>query len=172
MVPVMSDPGARPTASSEAVRRRMSQQRAAHTRPEVALRSALHRRGVRFRLHRRDLPGRPDIIVVRLRLAIFVDGCFWHACPVHYVPPKSNAEWWASKLAANVDRDRRLDTALMALGWEPVHVWEHQDPGLIADSIAVRWFGSLDQIHHVETAGVLADKQTSANGHDPHKATG
>lgn len=117
----------------------MSKQRTTGTRPELALRSALHRRGVRYRLHRRDLPGRPDIALARIRTAIFVDGCFWHACPVHYVQPKSNAQWWAAKLAANTERDRRADTALRELGWDPIHVWEHEDAEAVAALIAARW---------------------------------
>lgn len=120
----------------------MSRQRTVDTRPEVALRLALHHRGVRYRLHRRDLPGRPDIVLARARLTIFVDGCFWHACAVHYVPPKSNAEWWSAKLAANVDRDRRADLALAERGWESLHVWEHEDMDAVANNVAVRWRAS------------------------------
>lgn len=129
----------RPTASSEQVRAFMSRQRTKDTEPERRLRSALHRRGVRFRLHQRGLPGRPDLVLPRLRIAVFVDGCYWHACPEHMVPPKSNAEWWAGKLAANVARDRRNDAKLIELGWEPVHVWEHEDPEVVAESLAARW---------------------------------
>ena len=172
----MGNPRDRPAASSEMVRARMSRQRTADTKPEAALRSALHRRGVRFRLHRRDLPGRPDIIVVRARLAIFVDGCFWHACPIHYVPPRANAEWWASKLSANVERDRRVDAALLTLGWRPMHVWEHQDPESVAAGIAFLWQASKQRSSgeppHQDTAGVLADRQISASGHEPHDAIG
>jgi DNA mismatch endonuclease (patch repair protein) len=117
----------------------MSRQRTADTHPEVALRSALHRRNVRFRLHRADLPGRPDVVLVRARLAVFVDGCFWHGCPIHYRPPKSNSVWWAEKLQANVERYRRADAALRALGWQSLHVWEHEDVELVAEVIARRW---------------------------------
>jgi DNA mismatch endonuclease (patch repair protein) len=118
----------------------MSSQRRSNTKPELLLRSALHRRGVRFRLHRPDLPGRPDIVLVRIRLAVFVDGCFWHRCPQHFVAPKANADWWAEKLATNVARDRRQDAALVARGWEPVHVWEHEDMEAVAEMLAARWF--------------------------------
>jgi DNA mismatch endonuclease (patch repair protein) len=135
----MGDTGTRPVASSEQVRRFMSRQKTADTRPEVALRRALHARGVRFRLHRRDLPGRPDIALVRLRLAVFVDGCFWHACPQHGVRPRANSEWWEAKLTGTQERDRRNDRLLQALGWEALHVWEHEDVVVVADSIAARW---------------------------------
>ncbi len=99
-----------PPASSEVVSRFMKRLRRADTGPEVALRRELHRRGVRFRLHRGDLPGRPDIVVVRLRrlrMAVFVDGCFWHGCPEHAVAPKANAAWWTDKIATNRERDAR-----------------------------------------------------------------
>ena len=126
-------------ASSEHVRAFMSRQRTKDTDPERRLRSALHRRGVRFQLHRRDLPGRPDLVLARLRVAVFVDGCYWHACPEHMVPPKSNAAWWAEKLAENVARDRRNDAKLIEIGWEPVHVWEHEDPEVVAEHLAALW---------------------------------
>ncbi len=122
----------------------MSRQRTKDTGPERRLRSALHRRGVRFRIHRRDLPGRPDVVLARLRVAVFVDGCYWHACPEHMVPPKSNAAWWADKMATNVARDRRNDIRLAEMGWEPVHVWEHEDPEVVAEQLAVRWRSSFE----------------------------
>ena len=92
----------------------------ADTTPEIQLRRELHRRGVRFRLHRRDLPGCPDIVVVKLRLVIFVDGCFWHGCPEHSVAPKANAKWWADKIAGNRERDARKDRRTQNHGVESV----------------------------------------------------
>lgn len=117
----------------------MSRQRTRDTGPEIALRKALHARGVRFRLHRRDLPGRPDLVLPRLRLAVFVDGCFWHACPDHGVRPRANGAWWAAKLEANVTRDHHNDARLRERGWEPVHIWEHEDAEAAADALAARW---------------------------------
>jgi DNA mismatch endonuclease (patch repair protein) len=100
------------------------------TKPEVRLRAALHRRGLRFRKnHLIVLAGtrvRPDAVFTRARLAVFVDGCFWHRCPDHSTNPQSNAAYWGSKLARNVDRDRCADTALAAEGWIVVRIWEHQ----------------------------------------------
>lgn len=90
------------------------------------MRRALHARGMRFRIHRRDLPGTPDIVFSRQRVAVFVDGCFWHHCPEHGVMPKNNREWWAEKLAKTRERDDRKDGDLRAMGWAPVHVWEHE----------------------------------------------
>jgi DNA mismatch endonuclease (patch repair protein) len=129
----------RPPASSLAVSRFMSTVGRKDTRPELALRRELHARGVRFRLHSPGLPGRPDVVLVRVRMAVFVDGCFWHACPDHGVAPKANAEWWAAKLKANRERDLRNDERLAALGWTPVHVWEHEDPAVVADRLAATW---------------------------------
>jgi DNA mismatch endonuclease (patch repair protein) len=83
----------------------MSRMPRASTKPEVALRKRLHAQGLRFRLHRRDLPGTPDIAFARQKVAVFVDGCFWHACPDHGVIPKNNREWWMAKLAKNLSRD-------------------------------------------------------------------
>lgn len=129
----------RPTAKDAGVSDRMSRMPRASTGPEMALRRALHSRGLRFRLHRRDLPGSPDIVLPRARLAIFVDGCFWHGCPDHGALPKHNREWWAAKLAANVERDRRKDAELIGLGWLPLHIWEHTSADRAAEEIQVLW---------------------------------
>jgi DNA mismatch endonuclease (patch repair protein) len=72
------------------------------------------------------LPGTPDIVFWRARLAIFVDGCFWHMCPLHGSIPQRNAPFWGQKLARNVERDREVDSRLEALGWRPLRVWEHE----------------------------------------------
>lgn len=109
------------------------------TRPELALRSELHRRGLRFRIHAAGLPGRPDVVFTRARLAVFVDGCFWHGCPQHGVLPKSNREWWRAKLDRNIERDREKDEALVELGWRPMHVWEHEAPEEAADRVETAW---------------------------------
>jgi DNA mismatch endonuclease (patch repair protein) len=73
------------------------------------------------------------------RVAVFIDGCFWHACPEHAVLPKNNREWWESKLARNVARDREKDSELEAMGWAVVHVWEHEDPVEAATGIELLW---------------------------------
>ena len=110
---------------------RMSRQRRRDTVPEVALRRELHRRGRRFFVDKAPLPGmrrRADLVFPRHRVAVYVDGCFWHGCPQHATFPKNNAEWWAAKLAANVQRDRDTDERLQTAGWTVVRVWEHEDP--------------------------------------------
>ena len=101
------------------------------TKPEMALRRALHRQGYRFRKdYRLDLAEgkrvRPDIAFTARRVAVFVDGCFWHACPDHGTKPANNTWYWEPKLRRNVERDRAADTALAAAGWDVVRVWEHE----------------------------------------------
>ena len=106
----------------------MSRIRGRDTRPERTVRSVLHRLGFRFRLHRRDLPGVPDIVLTRHRTVIFVHGCFWHrhtGCRFAYTP-KSNAEFWLNKLTSNVKRDAVNVRKLRALGWTVLTIWECQ----------------------------------------------
>ena len=104
----------------------MSRIRARDTKPERAVRSILHRLGYRFRLHRTDLPGKPDIVLPRLRIVIFVHGCFWHrheGCRFAYTP-KTRTEFWLKKLESNVARDRQVETQLAELDWLVITVWE------------------------------------------------
>lgn len=123
---------------SEPVRRRMQAQRRAGTEPELRLRRELHRRGLRFRVGV-PVPRQPrrsiDIAFPRTRLAVFVDGCFWHSCPEHSVPSKSNSDFWTAKLLANVERDRATSAHLQAFGWTVIRVWEHEKTGGAADLI-------------------------------------
>ncbi|MFF5033882.1 very short patch repair endonuclease [Nocardia salmonicida] len=105
--------------------------RRADTKPEVELRSSLHRLGYRFR---KDFPiavagrrpVRPDIVFTARRVAVFVDGCFWHVCPDHGRLPTTNEWYWSPKLRRNVERDREVDAALSAAGWTVIRVWEHE----------------------------------------------
>lgn len=117
---------------------RMSRQRSKDTEAEWSLRRLLHARGLRYRVDA-VLPGLPrrraDLLFPRQRVAVFVDGCFWHGCPDHKTAPKSNAAWWATKLARNVERDRETDAHLADLGWNVIRVWEHEDPELAADRV-------------------------------------
>lgn len=120
----------RPTPIDVTTSRRMSRQRTRDTEPEMLLRRELHRRGLRYRVDA-ALPGLPrrraDILFTRARVAVFVDGCFWHGCPEHKTSPASNGEWWAAKLAGNVARDRETDDHLCSLGWTVLRIWEHED---------------------------------------------
>jgi DNA mismatch endonuclease (patch repair protein) len=103
----------------------MASVRQRDTRPELALREALWAAGCRYRKQAR-LPGRPDIAFIGARLAVFVDGCYWHGCPRHYSSPATNRAFWVEKLRANAARDQRKDAELEALGWRVIHVWECQ----------------------------------------------
>jgi DNA mismatch endonuclease (patch repair protein) len=101
------------------------------TAPELALRQAVHARGLRYRKHVAPIAGlrcKADLVFSRARVAVFVDGCFWHRCPDHGELPKANRDWWKAKLARTWDRDRANDLALQAAGWTSVRVWEHEDP--------------------------------------------
>ena len=109
------------------------------TKPEVRLRSELHRRGLRFRkdllVRTPEAKARVDICFTRARVAVFVDGCFWHMCPIHHHMPKRNTDYWVPKLAANVARDRRVDAAFRDAGWMIIRCWEHEPPGDAADRV-------------------------------------
>lgn len=119
----------RPVPSSPGVSRRMSEARRRDTAPEMLLRRELHRRGLRYRVDAL-LPGMPrrraDLLFGPARIAVFVDGCFWHMCPEHASFPAANGEWWLAKLRKNVQRDRETDDHLRTLGWMPLRFWEHE----------------------------------------------
>jgi DNA mismatch endonuclease, patch repair protein len=120
-----------PNPSSPGRSTNMRANRRTDTKPELALRRALHRLGYRYRKdYRLVLDGgrrvRPDIAFTARRVAVFVDGCFWHACPQHGSRPAVNDWYWTPKLARNVERDRAADATLAAAGWQVVRVWEHE----------------------------------------------
>ena len=132
------------------------------SKAELRLRRELHRLGLRYRIHLRGLPGTPDVAFTRARIAVFVDGCFWHSCPEHGVTPKANREWWVDKLRVNAERDGRKDTELRNLGWLPVHIWEHEDPVEAAVRIRDLWDcrvatsgGALGSVRGVSRSGSL-----------------
>lgn len=117
----------------------MRSQRERNTRPELEIRSRLHRRGLRFFVQRRVLPGlrrEADIVFPRARVAVFVDGCFWHGCPEHGTWPRHNADFWREKIAANVERDRDTEARLQAAGWTVARIWEHEQPDVAVQRIA------------------------------------
>ena len=127
-----------PGSSSAAASSRMSVARRRDTKAEVLLRRELHARGLRYRValpiasnRRRSI----DIAFTRARLAVFVDGCFWHACPEHGTAPVANSEWWKTKLGANVARDRDTTRVLEDSGWTVLRIWEHVEPGTAADIV-------------------------------------
>lgn len=110
------------------------------TAAERKIRSRLHNLGLRFRVDRSPLKGirrRADIVFGPPKVAVFVDGCFWHCCPTHGTWPKSNADWWRDKLLANQRRDRDTDRQLIEAGWVVLRIWEHEDPAEASERIAV-----------------------------------
>ncbi|GAA4516573.1 very short patch repair endonuclease [Nonomuraea ferruginea] len=123
--------GIYPAPLNEGRSRNMQANRRSNTKPEVVLRSALHRLGYRYRKDLRldlgDVKVRPDIVFTARKVAVFVDGCFWHVCPVHGRHPTTNEWYWTPKLRRNMERDRIVNAALEAAGWRVVRLWEHED---------------------------------------------
>ncbi|CAL9309957.1 very short patch repair endonuclease [Streptomyces sp. SudanB182_2057] len=112
-------------------RARMSRQKSRNTEVEMALRRALHAAGLRYRVHRKPLKGvrrEADVLFGPAKVAVFVDGCFWHGCPEHATWPKTNADFWRTKIEGNRRRDTDTDERLASAGWLAVRVWEHEDP--------------------------------------------
>lgn len=123
----------------------MSRVKSRDTSPEIALRRALRELGLTGYRIGRPLPGKPDLAFGKAKVAVFADGCFWHRCPVCFRAPKSHRAYWGPKIRSNVERYRKADAALLALGWLPLRLWEHeirQDPlacaRRVADAIAAR----------------------------------
>lgn len=117
----------------------MSRQTSRDTAPEVAVRKLLHASGYRYRVNMRvpDMPRRTiDIVFPRVKIAVFLDGCFWHGCPQHATQPKANAAWWREKLDRNMARDRETTEHLADLGWVVLRFWEHEASGTVADEVA------------------------------------
>jgi DNA mismatch endonuclease, patch repair protein len=108
------------------------------TAPELAVRRAVWRLGLRYLVDVPPVRGRrrADLVFGPAKVAVYVDGCFWHRCPIHATSPKSNREWWEAKLSGNQVRDRDTDARLAAAGWTVVRVWEHEDPVTAAERIA------------------------------------
>ena len=125
-------------AVSEATRRTMRANRGRDTGPEIALRSILHARGLRFRVNQSlpfDRRRRADLTFPRVGLYVFVDGCFWHGCPTHYAEPKTRAQFWREKIRGNQARDLDSQERLEGLGARVIRVWEHTDPEEAADAV-------------------------------------
>ena len=129
-------------ASSEGARSTMRANRRRDTKPELRVRALLHANGLRYRVD--SAPGsdrrrRADIVFTRARLAVFIDGCFWHGCPEHFVSPKSNADYWVPKIETNRRRDLDTTAQLESEGWTVLRYWEHDDPQSVAEAIIRVW---------------------------------
>lgn len=118
-----------PIASSPRVRKVMQAIPSRDTAPEKALRSILHRMGLRFRKDREPVEGvrcKADVVFRKARVCVFIDGCFWHRCPKHFRPPKTNTEWWLEKVKDNQERDNRKTMLIKKHGWMVLRYWEHE----------------------------------------------
>ncbi|TQM31296.1 very short patch repair endonuclease [Nocardia bhagyanarayanae] len=126
-------------ASSPGRRRNMQANRSQDTQPELAVRRRLHGEGLRYRIAVAPVPGlrrRADIVFTRARIAVFIDGCFWHGCPAHGRQSfKRNVDYWRTKIAMNVARDRETNSRLKSEGWTVLRYWEHEDADLVARDI-------------------------------------
>ncbi|WP_193509117.1 very short patch repair endonuclease [Cryobacterium sp. BB736] len=127
-------------ASSPGRRRIMQSVKSRDTTPELAVRRLLHARGLRYRVNLRPQPNlrrTADIVFTRQRVAVFIDGCFWHGCPAHYREPRVNDSYWRTKINQNRLRDASTTAALEAEGWMVMRFWAHEMPATVADAISV-----------------------------------
>ncbi|MET8436641.1 very short patch repair endonuclease [Streptomyces sp900116325] len=125
-------------ASSAARRRNMQAIRSRDTKPERLIRRIVHANGLRYRVAAQPLPDlrrTADMVFRPAKVAVFIDGCYWHGCPEHYVPPKTNPGYWSDKVARNMARDRETDQRLTEAGWLVLRFWEHQDSDACALTI-------------------------------------
>lgn len=149
-----------PAPATPADERRLVAQVRRDTRPELALRRELHRRGLRYRVHVRVLPGlrrESDIVFTRARIVVDVRGCWWHGCPDHRSLPQSNRDWWANKFAGNRLRDDDTVRRLTSAGWEVIVVWEHENVVESADRIEAA-------VKTGRTSSTMVTKATSSAG--------
>jgi DNA mismatch endonuclease (patch repair protein) len=140
-----------PIPSSAKVSARMARHPRRDTLPELAVRRALHRRGLRYRVDVRPDPAirrRADVVFMRARVAVFIDGCYWHGCPTHCRPSGRNVDWWRGKIDSNRRRDAGTDAMLAETGWTVIRAWAHDDPESVADSVerVVRRCGGQERI--------------------------
>ena len=103
----------------------MSKIRYKNTKPELRIRKHLWNNGYRYRIHA-NIPGKPDIVFLGKKLAVFIDGCFWHKCPICYKKPASNTEYWENKIVYNLEKDERINAELNEMGWTVIRLWEHE----------------------------------------------
>ncbi|WP_241662319.1 MULTISPECIES: very short patch repair endonuclease [unclassified Streptomyces] len=141
--------------SSPAVSARMSRQSSRDTAPELAVRKLLHAAGLRYRVNV-AVPGMPrrtiDIVFTKAKIAVFMDGCFWHGCPEHATHPRANAEWWRVKLDKNMARDVETTDHLTAQGWTVLRFWEHESTEDVANRIAALVADRSSSTPHVSRA--------------------
>ncbi|TGN66780.1 very short patch repair endonuclease [Nocardioides eburneiflavus] len=126
----------------------MQGNRGRDTKPEMAVRRLVHAAGLRYRVDVRPLAHfnrRADLVFTRAKVAVFIDGCYWHGCPEHFTVAKANADFWAEKVRRNRERDVETCDVLREAGWRVLRVWEHEDPAAAAERIVAVVLGSEDQ---------------------------
>lgn len=160
-------PRSTPAASSEAVQKRMATTKRRDTKPELAIRSALHRMGLRFFVDRAIVGNkrRADVVFPTERVAVFVDGCFWHSCPTHGTTPRQNRDWWVEKLETNRRRDADTNAVLRDHGWTVLRFFEHEDPQTAAQVV----FDRIAAIRATSSrpSGRARDRQRAARSPSP-----
>lgn len=125
-------------ASTPAIRKTMQGNRSRDTAPELQVRRAVHAMGLRYRVAHRPEPTlrrTADLVFTRARIAVFIDGCYWHGCPEHYIEPKRNVDYWRPKIERNRERDAETTAELTSRGWQVLRFWSHEDPLAVAEEI-------------------------------------
>ena len=125
-------------AADVATRNKMLGNRSRDTMPEILVRSLVHKRGLRYRVDERPLPDlrrRADLVFRRAKIAVFIDGCYWHGCPEHYREPSTNSDYWRDKIEGNRRRDQDTNELLAQAGWEVLRFWEHEDENEVANTV-------------------------------------
>jgi DNA mismatch endonuclease, patch repair protein len=148
-----------PWASSLTVRSVMQANKRRDTMPELAVRRLVHQKGLRYRVDEEPVRGlrrRADLVFRRARVAVFVDGCYWHGCVDHAKTPRTNASYWSAKIARNRERDADTNARLVEAGWLPVRFWEHDDPNQVADLIVALVRSRLNEKGQQATCGHAA----------------
>ncbi len=145
-----------PKPSDASTAKRMQNQRQKDTACELAVRRLLYSYGLRYRIDCRPekgIPRRADIVVRPAKVAVFIDGCFWHGCPEHWKPPKRNETWWMNKIRINAVRDRETTLLLESAGWLVIRAWEHEE----AESVAARVLAAVRERHPCQAALRIAE---------------
>jgi DNA mismatch endonuclease (patch repair protein) len=125
-------------ATSATARKVMQGNRGRDTKPELAVRRLVHARGLRYRVNARvepDLRRTADLLFSRARVAVFIDGCYWHGCPDHFSPPKTNVDYWQAKISRNQERDAETTSLLRGRQWTVLRHWSHEEAAAVADQI-------------------------------------
>lgn len=152
-----------PKSTTHGVRQTMKANRRRDTKAELAVRRRLHQAGARYRVDfapdSRDKRRKADIVFTRAKIAVYIDGCFWHGCPDHFIEPKSNLDYWRPKIEGNKRRDLETTASLVDLGWQVLRFWEHEDPDGIVRRI-LHILASRDASHPMNASNRRGSQNT------------